>query len=84
MTTRKPRKPRKPRDLYTRLGLTPPDWYAAVNRPDLRPKSTCRCNASTGICGCITYGTGKLDDNGYWKVPCPHGKEVHTCWEGTL
>jgi len=37
MTTRKPRKPRKPRDLYTRLGLTPPDWYAAVNRPDLRP-----------------------------------------------
>ncbi|MGA2886216.1 MAG: hypothetical protein ABSE80_13895 [Halobacteriota archaeon] len=42
-------------------------------------KPTCRCNASTGICGCTTYGTGKLDYNGYWEVPCPHGKEVHTC-----
>lgn len=24
---------------------------------------------STGICGFITVGYGKLDDNGYWEYP---------------
>ena len=33
----------------------------------------CSCDASTGICGCCTQGTGKLDDNGFWENPCPHG-----------
>lgn len=26
-----------------------------------------RPNASSGICGGITYGYGELDDNGYWR-----------------
>ena len=33
----------------------------------------CSCKASTGICGCITRGTGRLSDNGYWEVECTHG-----------
>lgn len=28
------------------------------------------CGISTGICGSITAGTGKLDFNGYWEFPC--------------
>lgn len=24
---------------------------------------------STGICGSLTYGYGRLDDNGYWEFP---------------
>jgi hypothetical protein len=33
----------------------------------------CDCNTSTGICGSTTRGTGRLDFNGYWEFPCPHG-----------
>ena len=33
----------------------------------------CGCNVSTGICGCITRGHGRLDENGYWQIQCPHG-----------
>jgi len=29
------------------------------------------CGISTGICGSVTFGTGKLDEYGYWKNPCP-------------
>lgn len=29
-----------------------------------------KCCFSTGICGNITAGQGKLDDNGYWEIPC--------------
>lgn len=25
------------------------------------------CKVSTGIFGCITFGYGKLDNNGYWE-----------------
>lgn len=35
----------------------------------------CDCEASTGICGYITRGTGKLSFNGYWQHPCPHGND---------
>jgi len=28
------------------------------------------CGASTGFCGAITFGTGELDDYGYWEYPC--------------
>lgn len=28
-----------------------------------------RPNVSTGICGSITYGYGRLDNNGYWQFP---------------
>lgn len=33
----------------------------------------CKCRASTGICGCVTFGTDKLSDLGYWSVECSHG-----------
>jgi hypothetical protein len=38
--------------------------------------SKCNCNASTGICGCITRGTGRLSFDGYWELPCPHGNDM--------
>ena len=28
------------------------------------------CCASTGIDGSPTFGTGELDDFGYWEYPC--------------
>jgi len=33
---------------------------------------TCDCSFSTGICGSITKGHGRLDFNGYWEFPCDH------------
>ncbi len=29
-----------------------------------------RCSASTGVCGNLTFGTGRLSDTGYWQFPC--------------
>lgn len=34
-------------------------------------KDHSKCQFSTGICGTLTAGQGKLDDNGYWELPCP-------------
>lgn len=28
------------------------------------------CGVSTGIDESMTFGTGKLDSNGYWEHPC--------------
>jgi len=28
------------------------------------------CSCSTGIHGGITYGRGKLDELGFWEIPC--------------
>jgi hypothetical protein len=28
------------------------------------------CNVSTGICERITFGSGNLDELGYWEKPC--------------
>ena len=28
------------------------------------------CGISTGICGSLTFGSGELDNNGYWEFPC--------------
>ena len=28
------------------------------------------CKVSTGICGSLTFGTGELDNYGYWEKPC--------------
>jgi hypothetical protein len=42
-------------------------------------KPVCDCKVSTGICGCLTYGKGRLDFNGFWEIPCPHKSEKHTC-----
>jgi len=29
-----------------------------------------KCYASSVICGQITFGRGRLDNNGYWEIPC--------------
>ena len=28
------------------------------------------CSASTGIDESVTFGTGRLDPNGFWEFPC--------------
>lgn len=28
------------------------------------------CGVSTGIHECLTFGSGKLDKNGFWEIPC--------------
>ncbi len=48
------------------------------------------CGVSTGICGSLTFGRGRLDDYGYWEIPCaPCARatekahpEHGTCWPG--
>lgn len=29
-----------------------------------------KCCVSTGVCGSLTFGQGKLDAHGYWEKPC--------------
>jgi len=29
-----------------------------------------KCCVSTGVCGSLTFGQGKLDTYGYWSKPC--------------
>lgn len=29
-----------------------------------------QCNLSTGICDLLTFGSGELDQHGYWENPC--------------
>jgi hypothetical protein len=29
-----------------------------------------RCGTSTGVWGHLTFGSGALDENGYWSKPC--------------
>lgn len=36
-----------------------------------KPLDHSKCMFSTGICGRITAGQGKLSGNGYWEHPCP-------------
>lgn len=46
------------------------------------------CKVSTGICEGLTFGSGELDDNGYWQIPCgkcaraweKHHPEDGACW----
>lgn len=53
----------------------------------IRPQGH-RCLISTGIHDCLTFGTGKLDTNGFWEHPCglcarAHEKqfpEGDPCW----
>lgn len=35
------------------------------------------CSVSTGICERLTFGTGKLNDYGYWEHGCPEC--AHEC-----
>ncbi len=48
------------------------------------------CKVSTGIHDLLTFGTGKLDDNGFWENPCFECARAHEeqfpgepCWPHT-
>lgn len=45
------------------------DWRT---QPQRFHKGCCRedCSSSTSVMGVLTFGTGELDDNGYWQHPC--------------
>lgn len=36
------------------------------------PSNRCNCHVSTGIDDILTFGTGQLDDNGFWEHSCDH------------
>jgi hypothetical protein len=59
-----------------------------------RPKPSCRCAASTGIHDSgdsdgtpqkpwgLTFGSGQLDDYGYWQRPCSKCARWHEEQDG--
>jgi hypothetical protein len=40
-----------------------------VTKPFVRPEDHI-CHVSSGIHDCLTFGSGILDDNGFWENPC--------------
>ena len=45
----------------------------ATTPTTFRPGRACGhddCGTSTGLCGRLTFGRGRLDDHGYWTIPC--------------
>lgn len=46
------------------------------------------CGVSSGICGSLTFGSGELDDYGYWEISCDPCARYHesehpedgVCW----
>lgn len=59
-------------------------------QPFIRPEGH-SCHVSTGIHEALTFGTGMLDDNGFWEHPCPECAREHEkqfpecgyCWPHT-
>ncbi len=45
--------------------------FLAVRVRTDRPCGSPDCATSTGIHDETTYGSGELDSNGFWEVPCP-------------
>jgi len=41
-----------------------------VTRKTKPPCGKKGCSASSGVCGRLTFGRGKLDRHGYWSHPC--------------
>lgn len=49
------------------------------------------CRVSSGIHDCLTFGRGRLDDNGFWEEPCWECARAHEqqfpecgpCWPHT-
>lgn len=54
----------------------------------LQPCGNHNCSVSTGICESLTYGSGELDQWGYWEFPCStcaraaeiRHPEYGSCW----
>ena len=61
-----------------------------VEKPFVRPAGH-ECLVSTGIHECLTFGTGHLDENGFWSAPCFDCARAHEeqfpecgpCWPHT-
>ena len=59
-------------------------------RPFVRPAGH-QCKVSSGIHDCLTFGTGKLDANGFWESGCYECARAHEeqfpecgpCWPHT-
>jgi hypothetical protein len=59
-------------------------------KPFVRPEGH-TCHVSTGIHDFLTFGTGHLDDNGFWEHPCAECARAHEkqfpqcgpCWPHT-
>ena len=49
-------------------GRLPPPFRSAI-KPFQRPEGH-TCKVSSGVHDCLTFGTGTLDDGGFWSVPC--------------
>lgn len=50
-----------------------------------------KCRASSNIADVLTFGRGRLDDLGFWEIPCYHCARKHErehpehgeCWPHT-
>lgn len=49
--------------------LSEQQWWENRDSAELRYKSGERPTWSTGICGSLTCGYGRLDEYGYWECP---------------
>lgn len=61
------------RDLVIGLGFDPDTGQVTKKvdqKQDPQPCGNPKCKASTGIHDGLTFGSGELDDNGYWENPC--------------
>ena len=59
-------------------------------KPFVRPAGH-SCSVSTGIHECLTFGSGRLDESGFWERPCEACARAHEeqfpecgpCWPHT-
>jgi hypothetical protein len=64
---------------------------AGAIKPFVRPDGHEGCKVSMGIHECLTFGTGKLSDSGFWEYPCWECAREHErqfpecgpCWPHT-
>jgi hypothetical protein len=61
------------------------------NSSFIRPAGHNYCHVSTGIHGCLTFGSGRLSEHGFWEKPCWDCARAHErqfpdagpCWPHT-
>lgn len=41
------------------------------------PKGHEKCRVSSTICDTFSFGRGRLDDHGFWSIPCPECARAH-------
>ena len=57
-------------DLYLKNLKKEGDAVCSAKVVGPKPCGNSECSISTGICGSLTFGSGRLDDYGYWAKPC--------------